>query len=102
MASSAEGLARSLRTVGLGRMASYWSSLAAIDRPVHLMAGALDDKFRALAERAAATLPRAQVTPQGSSSIASQLVHRVTVVPGAGHNLLLEAPAVVAAALVPA
>jgi 2-succinyl-6-hydroxy-2,4-cyclohexadiene-1-carboxylate synthase len=102
MASSAEGLARSLRTVGLGQMPSYWSSLAAIDRPVHLMAGALDDKFRALAERAVAALAQAQVTPQGSRSIASQQVHRVTVVPGAGHNLLLEAPAAVAAALVPA
>jgi len=77
------GLARALRVLGLGRMPDYLAALPRVDLPVHLMAGELDAKFTALARRMAALLPRATVE----------------VVPGAGHNLLLEAPRQVAAAI---
>jgi len=76
-------LARALRVLGLGSMPDYWRELPAIDLPVHLMAGELDAKFTALAGRMAALLPRATVE----------------IVPGAGHNLPLEAPRRVAEAI---
>ena len=51
--------------------------------PVTLIAGARDEKFRAIAERMAASLPRA----------------RVEIVEGAGHAVQLERPDTVAALL---
>ena len=51
--------------------------------PVRLVVGELDPKFTALAEEAAALLPRATVVR----------------VPGVGHNVLLEAPAALCALL---
>lgn len=77
------GLARALRVLGSGRMPDYRSELPRIDLPVHLMAGELDAKFTELARLMAALLPRATVE----------------IVPGAGHNLLLEAPRQVADAI---
>ncbi len=71
------GLARSLRAVGLARMPDYRPRLADVDRPVRLVIGERDPKFRALAREMAERLPRATVT----------------VVPGVGHNIVLEAPA---------
>lgn len=79
----ASGLARALRTLGLGRMPSYWDDLASLELGVRLLVGELDGKFRAIAEEMASLLPDATVE----------------VVAGAGHNLLLEAPERVAAAL---
>lgn len=79
----AQGLALALRVLGLGRMPDYGLWLPQLDLPVHLMVGALDQKFVDLSRAAA---PRLR---QGS----------VTVVPGVGHDLLLEAPQAVAAAL---
>jgi 2-succinyl-6-hydroxy-2,4-cyclohexadiene-1-carboxylate synthase len=79
---SAAGLATSLRVMGLGRMPDYWPALADIAVPLHFLAGGEDVKFRAIAER-----------------IAERIPCRVTVVPGAGHNLPLERPDAVAAAL---
>lgn len=76
-------LARALRVLGLGAMPDYRSALPRIDVPVHLMAGELDAKFTELARQMAALLPRADVE----------------IVPGAGHNLPLEAPRQVAAAI---
>lgn len=73
------GLARALRELGLGRMPDYWPALPALRLPVQLVVGALDAKFDALADRAAALLPDAAVVR----------------VPGVGHNLLLEAPEMV-------
>lgn len=78
-----EGLARALRVLGTGRMPSYWSELPGLGLPVCLMAGERDDKFRRLASRMAELLPRAAVE----------------VVASAGHDLLLEAPERVAAAI---
>lgn len=79
----ARGLARALRTLGLGRMPSYWEELSALELPVHLLVGELDGKFRAIAGEMASLLPRATLE----------------VVGGVGHNVLLEAPERVAKAL---
>ena len=51
--------------------------------PVHFMAGGFDVKFTELARTMSAAVPNA----------------RVTIVPGAGHNLVHERPAEIAAAL---
>lgn len=79
----AAALAWALRTLGTGRMPSAWSQLAALPMPIQLLTGALDDKFTAIGQQ--------------MSKVAPQLRH--TVVPNAGHNLLLEAPEAVFAAL---
>ncbi len=78
-----EGLAHALRVLSLGRMPDYRGELPGLDLPVHLMAGERDDKFRRLAEVMGAAMPRATLE----------------VVAGAGHNLILEAPAAVASAI---
>lgn len=78
-----QGLAQALRVLGLGRMPDYWPELAGLRLPVQLGVGALDAKFAALADRAGAMLPDAQVVR----------------IAGAGHNLLLEAPEAVCALL---
>jgi 2-succinyl-6-hydroxy-2,4-cyclohexadiene-1-carboxylate synthase len=70
------GLASSLRMAGAGTQEPLWDRLPTIDVPVLVIAGALDNKYVALAERLAATLPRAELA----------------VVPGAGHTVHLEAP----------
>lgn len=75
-----EALARALRVLGTGGMPCYWGELARIRVPVHLMVGERDEKFRRIARRMAALLPRGTV-----EAVAS-----------AGHNLLLEAPGRVA------
>ena len=80
---SAAGLAGALRQLGLGRMPNYWPSLSALSLPIRLVVGAHDAKFLALASRALASLPRGDLT----------------VVPGVGHNVLLEAPRELAAIL---
>ena len=78
------GLAGALRTLGPGRMPDYRPTLPALDLPIHLLAGERDDKFVAIARAMAEHLPH------GSAE----------TVPGAGHNLILEAPETVAGALV--
>jgi 2-succinyl-6-hydroxy-2,4-cyclohexadiene-1-carboxylate synthase len=76
-------LAASLRGIGTGAMAPVWERLGELELPVAVLAGARDPKFVALAQRLAERLPRATLT----------------IVPGAGHALTLEAPAAVAAAI---
>jgi 2-succinyl-6-hydroxy-2,4-cyclohexadiene-1-carboxylate synthase len=78
-----EGLATALHVLGLGRMPDYWPRLPGLRLSVDLVCGELDTKFVGVAARMALELPAA----------------RVTVVPSAGHNLLLEAPKVVARVL---
>jgi 2-succinyl-6-hydroxy-2,4-cyclohexadiene-1-carboxylate synthase len=80
---SADGLAAALRGLGTGVMAPLWDRLGELAMPVALLAGERDAKFRAIAERMAASIPHA----------------RLHVVPGAGHAAHLEAPDAVAAAL---
>lgn len=74
------GLAWAMRHLGLGAMPAYGDALAQLDLPVELVAGALDAKFAKLAERLEAKLVGA----------------RRTIVPGCGHNVVLERPDVVA------
>lgn len=69
-------LARSLRATGLAGMPSYWEQLSSIRARVRLVAGELDAKFRRIGERMEPLIPGATLT----------------VVPGAGHNVVLERP----------
>ena len=80
---TAEGLQRSLRVVGLGQMPDLRGVLLAQPLRVRLVVGALDAKFVALAQHLA------QATGVGWESVA-----------GAGHNLLLEAPELLARVLI--
>lgn len=77
------GLARSLRVAGLGAMPDWNPALERLEMPVRLVVGEHDAKFRALAGAMAERLPRAQIT----------------VVPDAGHNVVLEDPTRTAALL---
>ena len=70
------GVARSLSVTGLAEMPNYRQDLAQIERPVTLLVGALDTKFVKLAEQMAKTVAHAQLS----------------IVDGAGHDLLLERP----------
>ncbi len=74
------GLAEALRGLGTGALPSLWERLEEVNVPVELVVGERDEKFRATAEKMAATLPEA----------------RVHVVGGAGHAVHLEAPEAVA------
>ncbi len=84
LSNAPEHLAAALRGIGTGVMAPLWERLGELTMPVAVLAGELDEKYVALGRRLAAALPRAELT----------------IVPGAGHALPLEAPAAVAAALV--
>ena len=77
------GLAAALRGLGTGVMEPLWDALPSLRVPVTLAVGERDEKFRAIAERMAVALPRAEIV----------------VVPGAGHAAQLEQPAAVAALL---
>ena len=69
-------LAASLRSLGTGSQAPLWDRLAGVEAPVLVLAGERDDKFRALGERLAASLPHAELA----------------TVAGAGHAAHLERP----------
>jgi 2-succinyl-6-hydroxy-2,4-cyclohexadiene-1-carboxylate synthase len=71
-----ESLAASLRDMGAGAMVPLWDDLRSFDRPALILAGAEDPRYRAFAERLAATLPRA----------------RLELVEQAGHALPQERP----------
>jgi 2-succinyl-6-hydroxy-2,4-cyclohexadiene-1-carboxylate synthase len=73
---TAAGLASSLRLAGTGTQEPLWDRLADLRIPTLVVAGALDAKFVALAERLAATIPDADLA----------------VVAGAGHTVHLERP----------
>lgn len=80
---SAQGLARSLRVLGLAQMPDYTAELPTLQLPVRLVVGELDAKFTALADHAAARLPHASVVR----------------IPGVGHNVVMEAPDAICALL---
>ncbi len=71
------GLANSLRGMGTGAQESLWDRLDGVTAPTLLMAGALDEKFRAIGRAMVAALPDA----------------RLAIVPDAGHAVHLERPA---------
>lgn len=79
----AEGLARSLEALGLAEIPNYRASLASIDVPITLMTGALDRKFSEIAK----------ALDEENNHVDAEVVE------GAGHNVVLEAPAAVAAAM---
>jgi 2-succinyl-6-hydroxy-2,4-cyclohexadiene-1-carboxylate synthase len=76
----AEGLARALRILGLANMPGYRPLLGSMTQPVQLVVGELDAKFRGLAQEMHDLLP-------------TSTCH---LIPGVGHNVLLEAPEVLA------
>jgi 2-succinyl-6-hydroxy-2,4-cyclohexadiene-1-carboxylate synthase len=73
---SATGLAQSLRGIGTGVQPSLYARLPTLHIPVLLIAGALDTKFTAIAQRMAHALPQSQLR----------------IVPAAGHTVHLEQP----------
>jgi 2-succinyl-6-hydroxy-2,4-cyclohexadiene-1-carboxylate synthase len=73
---SAAGLASSVRLAGTGSQEPLWDRLASLTMPVLVVAGALDHKFAAIAERMAGLIPRATLA----------------IVEGAGHTVHLERP----------
>jgi 2-succinyl-6-hydroxy-2,4-cyclohexadiene-1-carboxylate synthase len=80
---TAEGLAHALARTGLAEMPDYFPTLPRLHAPVEVLAGELDPKFSALGRALAGALPKGRFTPLS----------------GAGHNLLLERPTAVAAAI---
>jgi len=83
LAHDPEGLARSLEVLGLAEMPNYRAAIASIDVPITLMTGSLDVKFSKVAKELASHNDRI----------------RAERLDGVGHNILLEAPSLVAAAL---
>ena len=77
LGNSAAGLAASLRTVGTGTQTPLWDRLGELEMPVLVVTGALDDKFRPLAERTVDAIGRNA---------------RLAVVGGAGHAVSFECP----------
>jgi 2-succinyl-6-hydroxy-2,4-cyclohexadiene-1-carboxylate synthase len=75
-----KGLARSLCVTGLAEMPNFRGRCCEIRLPVTLLAGELDTKFSALAEDLSTLFPDA----------------RRSIVPRAGHDLLLERPDLIA------
>jgi 2-succinyl-6-hydroxy-2,4-cyclohexadiene-1-carboxylate synthase len=73
---SAVGLASSLRLAGTGTQEPLWAALPALEMPVLVVAGELDSKYVALAERMAETIPGADLA----------------VISGAGHACHMERP----------
>ena len=69
-------LARSLRGMGTGSQPSLWGELAELEAPALAVAGELDEKYAGISTRMAYLNPRI----------------RASIVPGAGHNVRLEAP----------
>jgi 2-succinyl-6-hydroxy-2,4-cyclohexadiene-1-carboxylate synthase len=73
---TAAGLASSLRRAGTGTQLPLWDRLRTLTIPTLVIAGELDAKFVAIAERLAATIPGADLA----------------IVGGAGHTVHLEQP----------
>lgn len=76
MMNSEQGLANSLRGVGVGAQPSLHAQLPSLTLPTLLIAGELDDKFTEIGREMASVLPHAQLA----------------IVPGAGHTIHLEQP----------
>ena len=81
----AEALARALEILGTGAMPSCWPELPQLSVPVRLVVGGLDAAYIELAAEVAAVVPHATVS----------------VVPGCGHNIVLEDPGTLAELISP-
>jgi len=77
LSNRASGLANSLRGIGTGVQSALHEQLHALDLPILLLAGELDEKYCRIARQMTASLPRAQIE----------------IVPAAGHAVHLEQPA---------
>jgi 2-succinyl-6-hydroxy-2,4-cyclohexadiene-1-carboxylate synthase len=73
---NASGLANSLRGAGTGVQPSLWDKLTSFDKPVLLLTGEYDAKFRAIAEQMSTLFPNA----------------RHSIIENAGHTTHLENP----------
>ncbi len=71
-------LALAMRSLGLGAMPSYWTTLGSATIPIELVVGSLDPKFSALAGRM-----------RDAARTTSVAVHSIA---GSGHNVVLEEP----------
>ncbi|MBI2898406.1 MAG: alpha/beta fold hydrolase [Deltaproteobacteria bacterium] len=80
---TAAGIADAIGVLGLGSMPSSWDAIADSTIPVHLMAGAADEKFCAL----------------GREARSRNAAWTFEAVPGAAHDVALEAPAALIRAL---
>jgi 2-succinyl-6-hydroxy-2,4-cyclohexadiene-1-carboxylate synthase len=78
-----KALAAAMRALSLARMPDWAPHLAQVELPVELLVGARDTKFVRLAHTLAARMPCAHVA----------------TVPDVGHNVLLERPSAIIAAL---
>lgn len=76
------GLAAVMRCLGLAAMPNYWPRLLELP-PTLFVAGALDEKYTAIGRRMSAAAPQVELR----------------LIPGAGHNPLLESPAALAAVI---
>jgi 2-succinyl-6-hydroxy-2,4-cyclohexadiene-1-carboxylate synthase len=86
LTNTVDGLAGSITAAGTGAQAPSWDQLERLTMPVLVVAGALDTKFAALAERMVTTIgPNAQLA----------------LIAGAGHAAHLERPAAFLSALRP-
>ena len=83
LAQRPQGLAHSLRGMGVGAQAPLWERLGELTMPVLLVAGELDAAYRQMASEMARRMPRA----------------RCHVVEGAGHAVHLEHPEAFVAAV---
>lgn len=83
LAMDARGLAVAMRVLGLARMPDWKGALGEVRTPVTLVAGEHDARFCNLARTMVDLMPNAELK----------------VVPGCGHNVVLEDPAAVAALL---
>ncbi len=71
-----EQLAFSLDALGTGRMPPMWDALADLRMPVQVITGELDTKYRRIADHMCTLLPDASLH----------------IIPGTGHNPVLERP----------
>ena len=76
---TSEGLAAALRGLGTGVMEPLWDALPSLTVPVTLAVGERDEKFRAIAERMAAALPRADLHVIADAGHAAQLEQPTTI-----------------------
>lgn len=77
LVNTAEGLASCLETMGTGEQEPSWDALHRLEMPVLVTAGALDDKFAALADQ--------MVSAIGANAT-------LALIPDAGHTAHLEQP----------
>jgi 2-succinyl-6-hydroxy-2,4-cyclohexadiene-1-carboxylate synthase len=72
-----KGAAWAMRTLGLGRMPSWWERLSTCKVPIQIVTGALDQKFTKI-----------------GAEMSQFATH--TIIPGVGHNVAIEAPQAIA------